>query len=75
LAPLVWLSSFAIDQETLDHQHRELMADINELTDLLFEGRPWSSVAAKSQELREDSIEYSKTEEEMLKKTAYPRLA
>jgi hemerythrin-like metal-binding protein len=75
LAPLVWLSSFAIDEETLDRQHRKLMADINELTDLLFEGWPWSSVAAKSQELKEDSFEHFKTEEEILKKTAYPQFS
>ena len=51
------------------------MADINELTDFLFEGRPWSSVVAKSQELREDSFEHFRTEEEILKKTAYPQFS
>jgi hemerythrin len=75
LSPLVWLPSFATGEERLDRQHRKLMTDINELTELLFEDRPWSSVVAKSQELREDSIEHFKAEEEILKKTAYPQLS
>jgi hemerythrin len=47
LSPLVRLPGFAVDEERLDQQHRKLMADINELTDPLFEGHPWSSVVAK----------------------------
>lgn len=71
LSPLVWLPSFATGEERLDRQHRKLMTDINELTELLFDNRPWSSVVKKSQELREDSIEHFEMEEEILKATAY----
>ena len=74
LSPLVWLPTFATDEEALDQQHRKLMIDLNELTDLLFEGRAWSSVVATSEELREDSIEHFKAEEEVLKKTGYRQL-
>jgi hemerythrin len=75
LSPLVWLPSFAIHEETLDRQHRKLMVDINQLTDLLFEGRPWHEVVAKSEELREESLGHFKTEEELLRKAEYHRLA
>jgi hemerythrin-like metal-binding protein len=73
LSPLVWLPTFATDEEDVDRQHRKLMVDINELTNLLFDGHPWSLVVAKSRELREESIEHFRTEEEVLKKTVYAR--
>jgi hemerythrin-like metal-binding protein len=74
LSPLVWVPVFGVDEESLDRQHRKLMLDLNELTALLAEGRPWSSVVAKSEELQRDSVAHFEAEEEMLKKTAYPRL-
>lgn len=74
LSPLVWVAVFGVDEEGLDRQHRKLMLDLNELTTLLVEGRPWASVVAKSEELRSDSEAHFKAEEEMLNKTAYPRL-
>jgi hemerythrin len=75
LSPLVWLPSFAIAEEKLDRQHRKLMADINSLTNLLFEGRAWSSVVAKAQLLREDSIEHFEAEETFLTTIAFPGLS
>jgi hemerythrin-like metal-binding protein len=71
LSPLMWLPTFAIGEEDIDRQHSELMVQINELTDLLFDGCSWSSIVAKSEELREESIEHFKMEEELLKKAKY----
>jgi hemerythrin len=75
LSPLGWIPAFAVGEELLDQQHRKLMRDLNELTDLLFESSSWSSVVKKCEELREDSIEHFKTEEEVLNRTAYPQFA
>jgi hemerythrin len=74
LSPLVWLSVFETGEEVPDRQHRKLMADINNLTELLFEGRRWSSIVVKSKELHEDSLEHFRAEEEMLKRIGYALL-
>jgi hemerythrin-like metal-binding protein len=75
MSPLGWLPALAVGEERLDREHRALMRDINELTDLLFESPSWSSVVAKCEKLREDTIEHFKTEEEVLERTAYPQFA
>jgi hemerythrin-like metal-binding protein len=75
LSPIVWLPGFAIEQESVDGQHRKLMSDINSLTNMLFERRTWSSIVAMAVVLRKDSIEHFETEEEFLTTTGYPGLS
>jgi hemerythrin len=75
LSPLGWLPAFAVGEERLDREHRKLMRDINELTDLIFEGPSWPSVVAKCEVLRRETIKHFKTEEEVLERTAYPKIA
>ena len=75
LSPLDWLPAFAVGEERLDREHRVLMRDINELTDLVFECPSWSSVVAKCEKIRKNTIEHFKTEEEVLERTAYPQFA
>jgi hemerythrin len=73
LAPLVWSPSFDIFRAIVDRQH--LLDDINELTELVFDMRPWPAVVAKSRELRTESIEHFRTEEDLLERLAYARLS
>src|SRR5215472_4578648 len=73
LSPLGWLPAFGVGEERLDREHRKIMRDINELTDLIFEGPSWPSVVAKCQTLAKDTIDHFTTEEEVLEKTGYPQ--
>lgn len=74
LSPLVWVRAFEVHEKVLDRQHRKLLADINELSEMLFEKRPWEAVIGKSRELRDDALEHFRMEEGVLEDVDYADL-
>lgn len=74
LAPVVWVAPFNVGSERTDEEHRKLTVDINELTNLLFEGGAWASIVAKSEELNRDAVAHFASEEKVLEQARYPQL-
>ncbi len=74
LPPLVWLSVFDTGNTKLDGEHRQLLADINDLTRLLCENREWSEVVALSRQLRDECFAHFIDEEAVLVRSKYRKL-
>ena len=73
--PLVWLSEFETGHPDIDDAHRQLLADINALSDLLARGPEWPQVLGKSQQLRVRCFKHFDEEEEVLENASYDNLA
>ena len=74
-SPLVWLSEFETGHPDIDDAHRQLLADINALSDLLARGPEWPQVLGKSRQLRDRCFKHFEEEEEVLKNASYDKLA
>jgi hemerythrin len=74
LSPLVWVSAFETGDSTTDEEHRELLVDINELSDLLTRRQSWSLIVAQSRRLRDRCLDHFQDEEGVLERAMYDRL-
>ena len=74
-SPLVWLSEFETGHPDIDDAHRQLLADINALSDLLARRPEWPQVLGKSQQLRDRCFKHFEEEEEVLENASYDKLA
>jgi hemerythrin-like metal-binding protein len=75
LSPLVWLAEFETGCPSIDDEHRQLLVDINALSDLLVQGAGWLQVLDKSRQLRDKCFEHFDEEEEILENASYDKLA
>jgi hemerythrin-like metal-binding protein len=75
LSPLVWLAEFETGCPDIDDAHRQLLVDLNALSDLLLQRTAWQQILDKSRQLRDTCFEHFDDEEEILKNTSYDKLA
>ena len=75
LPALVWLGAFETGNAKVDDEHRELLADMNDLSSCLTEGREWSRIVASSKQLRDKCVAHFRNEREVLKESRYGKLA
>jgi hemerythrin len=75
LPALVWLSAFETGDAKVDGEHRELFADIDDLSSSLIEGRGWSHIVGASKQLRNKCFAHFCNERKVLKESRYRKLA
>ena len=75
LSPLVWASAFDTADPDIDSEHRQLLVDINRLSQLLAEGAAWVLVVRRSQKLLDRCLVHFAHEEEVLEGAKYDKLA
>jgi hemerythrin-like metal-binding protein len=75
LSPLVWASAFETADPDIDSEHRQLLVDINRLSQLLAEGAAWMLVVRRTQKLRDRCLVHFAHEEEVLEGAKYDMLA
>lgn len=75
LSPLVWLAEFETGSPGIDDGHRQLLLDLNALSELLVQGAAWLQVLDKSRQLRDKCFEHFDEEEEVLENASYDKLA
>lgn len=75
LQPLVWLAEFDTGYPVLDDDHRQLLIDINALSDLLLRNATWLQILDKSRQLRDECFEHFDKEEDLLEEVSYEKLA
>ena len=75
LPPLVWASAFESGDAKVDREHRELLADINNLSRCLAEGKDWPGIVAMSRKLRDKCFAHFRDEQTVLERSKYRRLA
>src|SRR5262245_47678034 len=74
LPALVWLGVFETGNAKVDGEHQELLADMNDLSRCLTEGREWSRMGA-SKQLRDKCVAHFRNEREVLRESRYRKLA
>jgi hemerythrin-like metal-binding protein len=74
LSPLVWVSAFETGHPEIDSEHRDLLLDINGLSELLVRGEGWPPVVECSRRLRDSCLKHFCDEERTLAKTKYQKL-
>jgi hemerythrin len=75
LPALVWLGAFETGNAKVDGEHRELLADMNDLSSGLTEGRGWSRIVGASKQLRDKCVAHFCNERKVLKESRYKKLA
>lgn len=74
LSPLVWLAEFETGQSDIDDAHRQLLVDINTLSELLARRTAWPQILGKSRQLRDKCFEHFDEEETVLENASYAKL-
>jgi hemerythrin-like metal-binding protein len=72
---LVWVSLFETGNAKVDREHRELLIDINNLSNCLVEGRKWPQIVRMSKKLRETCFAHFRDERVVLERSKYVKLA
>jgi hemerythrin len=75
LPALVWLGAFETGNAKIDGEHRELLADMNDLSTCLTEGREWWRIVGASKQLRDKCVAHFRNERKVLKESGYRNLA
>lgn len=75
LPPLAWASAFETGSANVDEGHRELLADINEMSELVADGHDWQRIVAKSAELCDKCFEHFCDEQAALDSTKFDERA
>ena len=75
LPALVWLGAFETGNAKVDGEHRELLADMNNLSSCLTEGREWSRIVGTSKQLCDKCVAHFRNEWKVLKESRYRKLA
>jgi hemerythrin len=75
MPPLAWASAFETGDARIDEEHRSLLVDINDLSELLTRGQEWSLVIDKSRQLRDECFNHFDDEERVLEIAKFERLA
>jgi hemerythrin len=74
LSPLVWVSAFETGEPAIDDEHRALLMDINDLSELLTQEQGWPLIVDKSRKLRNSCFSHFDDEEVVLERAKYKRL-
>jgi len=74
LSALVWASAFETGNPEIDREHRDLLLDINDLSELLARGEGWRPVVDRSRKLRDSCFRHFCDEERTFAKTKYQKL-
>ena len=75
LPALVWLGAFETGNAKIDGEHRKLLADMNDLSTCLTEGREWWRIVGASKQLCDKCVAHFRNERKVLKESRYRKLA
>lgn len=75
MAYFIWADDMVIDNGPIDHDHQNLVAQVNRLHTATTEGRGHEVLEELLQALIRDTVEHIRREEHVMAQIGYPRLA
>ena len=72
LEPLPWLAVLETGNETVDHEHRQLIEDANAIHAIISAGGSWADLVATARTMRDRCIEHFANEDKVLRATRFP---